>query len=658
LASSTMHELAVKTLGKDGETDNSTLCGMMRPRLASGCSCSSADHFDAGQIDCGDSGSMLVKFSLQLNVLPCSNHPHLRLEVLDTSGVVNFTEPDIRTGTDKEYEIPGLSFGTPGGGRFGAVVHVEYGALSGSPDLTHLSVTIDVCGVFGKRICGKELGRMYPGLGLPYDIVTGDFQFDKLCHERVSVDCGNGATCPPGTRCASKAEGAGVRFGCLPEADAISCDHPAYSCGAGSRCDMVARLCHSPVGSTPLLENSNATLGEVHAGRGFCGVLRHVIPSICQCTDFAGGGVLNCGLHLFGQDLRISFEVDLCGAVSHVTFRIVDVTAGLAFSYTIRASAYKRIDIPYLVVTAPKYGKLHGVAVLGLSGSLDALTLALGLDVCAQLNGTTICGSDIAGYFPFWVADERFRFGNLCRAEEAVRPCGNGHACLASERCASRAKGAGLLQACAPRDNKLCSDSRYSCPLDTSCNMSAKKCQKFQPFKSEPGVGDLALEVNKDASTSDTPFSMGKGYCSRVVPHLFVTCECSGTENGATIKCDTDILRQPVTIALKTTTRCGPITELSVFLEDPIGTSPQPTWHREVKLGESSTFSTDVRFLALKRVVDNTTATLTLKGTNDDLTVEVVLNACVNTKCGERLYWQLPYEPLTPNRPLDFSNVC
>ena len=90
-----------------------------------------------------------------------------------------------------------------------------------------------------------------------------------------------------------------------------------------------------------------------HAVRGpsspddtFCDLVNPDLPSECTCTANDEGGVVDCSVSLFGDDVTFIANVQPCASPADVKFEIKDTTFGVDYTKTISLDDTEQFDIP------------------------------------------------------------------------------------------------------------------------------------------------------------------------------------------------------------------------------------------------------------------------------------------------------------------------
>eukprot|EP00444_Apocalathium_aciculiferum_P064737 CAMPEP_0183561712 /NCGR_PEP_ID=MMETSP0371-20130417/96919_1 /TAXON_ID=268820 /ORGANISM="Peridinium aciculiferum, Strain PAER-2" /LENGTH=261 /DNA_ID=CAMNT_0025770279 /DNA_START=67 /DNA_END=852 /DNA_ORIENTATION=+ len=235
---------------------------------------------------------------------------------------------------------------------------------------------------------------------------------------REKVNCGNGNFCQHGQTCTSSSAGAGLRFGCAPVANASVCNDRRLSCNEGWACDLEADLCRrEPYGeSASLFRNIDAHKPFTSGTENFCDIVSKSLPASCTCSNKPIGGTVFCKIGvLFSDHFGLKADVDPCGDEAHIDLQVTESRMGINFTMAaIKAGDTEDIPIPGLTVGIPKVGDADVDVAILMQGSLEAFTVKLGVDACAETAGKKVCGADLTKYLPFWILDGTYSNKGIC----------------------------------------------------------------------------------------------------------------------------------------------------------------------------------------------------------------------------------------------------
>lgn len=142
----------------------------------------------------------------------------------------------------------------------------------------------------------------------------------------------------------------------------------------------------------------------------------------------------------------------------------------------------------------------------------------------------------------------------------AVSRCGHGRYCESHEKCVTTEKGAGLKNGCVPWGNKACSDTRFSCPENTTCVDETGECEVGGGKRHKMVLND---RVHKKRVRSDLRENGGRcGLINQL--NLPSQCVCTdheadgnGNVDGMNVVCTVQLVGlQPFSVGLDFTL-CG-----------------------------------------------------------------------------------------------------
>ena len=232
-------------------------------------------------------------------------------------------------------------------------------------------------------------------------------------HFEGQVDCGNGAACPAGHRCATSAKGAGLRGLCQPKVKA--CDGKLAEATRGG---PLNRTCFDARLDGKLLcgqeENKNLLANSFRAA----------LPFECL-EDIEANLGFECEITLLGVGIR--YGADLSGLCTPPAQGLLFVDTipswpGDPWEFPFASPDEFYVGVPGLSFSIPVIGSAAGKAVGSVSGTLSALQLGLGLDACAVFLGTELCGADLTSSLPYYIVESTFDFGAGCGGGPAPPP--------------------------------------------------------------------------------------------------------------------------------------------------------------------------------------------------------------------------------------------
>jgi len=162
--------------------------------------------------------------------------------------------------------------------------------------------------------------------------------------------------------------------------------------------------------------SQEAGVGVSFQNETFCQIIAADLPASCNCTDKPLGGSVNCSRHMFKADrIGLTVEVAPCDDVAHVDIAVTEAEHNISYELAgIKAGEDERYPIPGASVDIPKVGDVGLDLTVEVDGSLDMLTLKVGLDACGEVLGHSVCGSDLTKHLPFWVLHGSYAFRGLC----------------------------------------------------------------------------------------------------------------------------------------------------------------------------------------------------------------------------------------------------
>jgi hypothetical protein len=152
------------------------------------------------------------------------------------------------------------------------------------------------------------------------------------------------------------------------------------------------------------------------------------LPDSCKCADKDLGAVLTCDLKVDLEFAHVSVlsdtvhaEIDFepCGDPMDFGVHLSDKKYGTLYDLEAKGDATEHVPIPDLAVTLGAY-EAGVYADVTIGGNLAALTMNIGLDVCAEVEGVSGCGSGVSipGFtnpFPVMIIqDATFQFDDVC----------------------------------------------------------------------------------------------------------------------------------------------------------------------------------------------------------------------------------------------------
>lgn len=241
----------------------------------------------------------------------------------------------------------------------------------------------------------------------------------------VAEDCNNGYECPVG-HCTNTNPQSGSRFGCAPS-NALVCNDRRFSCARGHTCGLPAGVCTGPDNSTfPLIINTAAHRIAspnltVQGYNSVCDVIRPDLPSVCLCSNSSSGslgGQVNCTINVLGIDtLDLIADIEPCTSPMFINFKVEEKKIGFHYQHRVAAGTLQELDIG-LDIGIPEVGNAGVYVAVEIDGTLSALALKLGVDICATVSSVgRECGSKLPLHnnpLPYWILDAAFHLSDVC----------------------------------------------------------------------------------------------------------------------------------------------------------------------------------------------------------------------------------------------------
>ena len=155
----------------------------------------------------------------------------------------------------------------------------------------------------------------------------------------------------------------------------------------------------------------NLNLGDTSV----CDYIESHLPSECQCTPNGYGGVLECEVSFFGDDVDFSADMEPCASTAEVVFEVSVADPSVDFHKTVSLGTTDSFDIPGLTLDIPDVASAAAVLDVTFSGNLDSLSVSFGLDACASVLGVKVCGSNLDSSLPYTIFEGTYDFSNLCQ---------------------------------------------------------------------------------------------------------------------------------------------------------------------------------------------------------------------------------------------------
>ena len=150
------------------------------------------------------------------------------------------------------------------------------------------------------------------------------------------------------------------------------------------------------------------------------------LPDECTCSEpHPLSLVVEClkpfNSMYFNDTIGMRIVLDPCDEQgSSISLDITEADHNIEYMIAgIRAGEEKNIPIPGLSIIVPTIGHVGVDAAVLIMGTVDQLTLKVGLNACAVVRQKTVCASAIPGLhtiLPWWVLSGTYHFGDLCNA--------------------------------------------------------------------------------------------------------------------------------------------------------------------------------------------------------------------------------------------------
>jgi len=101
----------------------------------------------------------------------------------------------------------------------------------------------------------------------------------------------------------------------------------------------------------------------------------------------------------------MTFGIEVTESTIGIDYKIASLTTGEDAD----------IPVPGLDLDVPVLGSAGVNMVVKIDGSVDALSLGLGVDACASVLGYEKCGADVdPAQFPIMLLNETYKFSGVC----------------------------------------------------------------------------------------------------------------------------------------------------------------------------------------------------------------------------------------------------
>eukprot|EP00949_MAST-11_sp_MAST-11-sp1_P000525 g525.t1 len=152
-------------------------------------------------------------------------------------------------------------------------------------------------------------------------------------------------------------------------------------------------------------------VGSALAGSSVCSYVQPYLPGICSCQGLTYGFDAKCNVQIPNvATLGLQAVVNPCGWSPEAS---IYVTAQNLYRYKlfgISSPNTHDVPIPGASWSVPYVGEVGLSVAVSLGGSLQGLSMAVGVDGCAKVLGFGKCGRDVSPYLPFNVFNSRWSF--------------------------------------------------------------------------------------------------------------------------------------------------------------------------------------------------------------------------------------------------------
>ena len=148
-----------------------------------------------------------------------------------------------------------------------------------------------------------------------------------------------------------------------------------------------------------------------------CDIIGADLPSTCTCTPQAAGGTLDCKVTvpLVSDSVEVIATLSPCATPASMAAEVKESAKSIDFKTSAKLPQTAEIPIPDLNYPLPAVGTVGANLAVKLAGSLSALGVSLGFDVCL---GSSTCGTDLpipfGNPFPLWLLQGTYDFTSVC----------------------------------------------------------------------------------------------------------------------------------------------------------------------------------------------------------------------------------------------------
>ena len=136
------------------------------------------------------------------------------------------------------------------------------------------------------------------------------------------------------------------------------------------------------------------------------------------CGDFTkpNGVVISCpNIGIDIDTLSLTASLNLCAATgAGITVEVKDSTFGVDFTHDFALGDDVEEPIPGISLDVPFIGSVGFFADVGLTISAGILDIYVGVNVCGEVLGVSVCGSSVISELPYKILEDKIRFSDVC----------------------------------------------------------------------------------------------------------------------------------------------------------------------------------------------------------------------------------------------------
>jgi len=155
----------------------------------------------------------------------------------------------------------------------------------------------------------------------------------------------------------------------------------------------------------------------------FCDIIGSDLPSFCVCTNKTLGGTVTCSTTLPEDIDTVSVVADIspCQEPASMSLALKESRFGISYNLAhVAAREDINIPIPGVSFDIPDIANAGLDLVVRLDGDLAMMTIKLGINVCSEIVGESVCMSSLTSYFPVFLLDGTFQFSSMCSARDVA----------------------------------------------------------------------------------------------------------------------------------------------------------------------------------------------------------------------------------------------